>query len=75
MVGRGTVSSIKGTKAVVSGSSGITTPELRVPEIMQFDKCCDNPDCNCKICKKLKVGEVVVYALFADNTGSILERL
>lgn len=76
MVQKGTVSSIKSGKAVVTSVTGITTPELSIPKIFQYDQCCDCEYCTtCYICDKLKVGDMVVFAMFDDGTGAILQKM
>lgn len=65
MVGRGTVSSIKSRKAVITSSSGIITPLLNIPERFL----------DAEEAKKLKPGQTVVFAYFPDGTGTVLERI
>ena len=64
MIDKGTVSALQegGSKAeVVPSASGDTvTMPLVVPDLLRAN---------------LAVGDVVVYATFADNTGIILERM
>lgn len=76
MIEKGTVSSIKGGKAIVSTADGLITPELSIPKIFQYEVCCECEYCTeCLICDKIAVGNTVVFALFEDNTGAVLQKI
>lgn len=62
MIEKGTISSIKGNRAVVlpQGGEDVSTAELSVPERLR---------------ERIRPQTWVVYAAFDDNTGVILELL
>lgn len=76
MVEKGTISSLKGSKADIKSDSGIMYRAASIPKIFQFEKCCDcEYSTTCYICDKLKIGDTVVFSTFEDGISVILQKV